>query len=303
MRFAALVVLLVAAPAAALLLQNAGDDAMRVWSATGMRPDVAARMLGEVELKWVHGQLSVLMGDATEESVHGDIMASCDKLVKAIAQGSGGESAKVTEYMEDVCEQSAPAGYDNKLCIAFANGCAGAMTDDVEYNRDSLNSSSFCNKFLNGPITDAAKKWQEVAEDEEQKRQNATTVAPATTVVTTAPATEVVSTTEAAATEAPAAEAITAPTVQEVATNASSADSDADSIDADSDDDTPDNATLQVNGTSGSNATDEIAATLAKLKESQALKAKVHRHRAHLASGRKQAIRRLQEAKGVAGVP
>jgi len=130
-----------------------------------MRPDVAARLLGEVELKWVHGRLGALLGDADEATEKRKMLVSCKKVAAAVIQGAAGDPMKVSEYMQSVCSKSQEVGYDSQLCFAFASGFELSLSEDLEYNRDSLRVEGFCGALFEGAVSDAAKKWQKLVDE------------------------------------------------------------------------------------------------------------------------------------------
>jgi len=162
-----------------------------------MRPDVAARLLGEVELKWVHGKLGALLGDADEATEKRKMLVSCKKVSAAVIQGAAGDPTKVSEYMQSVCRKSKEVGYDSQLCFAFASGFELSLSNDVEYNRDSLRVDGFCGALFEGAVSDAAKKWQKMVDQppEASTAANATTAAAANATTLIASSADVVLTT------------------------------------------------------------------------------------------------------------
>jgi len=157
--------LFIAAPAMAML-RGTGDLTLM----TDMRPDVVRKLLSNVEQKWIHTRAMVLSNVTDMEEAYTEMEKSCIKVSSAIIQGSEGQKDRVNEYMQDVCTiDSAHEQYN--LCSGFASGIGAAMTDDSEYNRDSLQLSGFCRKFWDTAVTNAAQaEAKQRAEEEEKER-------------------------------------------------------------------------------------------------------------------------------------
>lgn len=165
MQVSFLPLLLLAGPATAVL-RGTGDQKLM----TDMRPDVVRKLLSSVEQKWIHTRAMVMSNITDMEEAYVEMEKSCIKVSTAVIAGSEGQKDRVSEYMQDVC--SADSAHDQfDLCTGFASGIGAVMTDDSEYNRDSLQLSQFCRKFWDSAVTNAAQaEAKQRAEEAEKER-------------------------------------------------------------------------------------------------------------------------------------
>merc|ERR1740117_1335027 len=83
---------------------------------------------------------------------------SCATVVSAVVQGSGGDRKVAKEYMNNVCEQKALAGWHKLRCTDLSSAIVDhAMSADSYANRQSLNSDKLCSNFW-GKFVDAERK-------------------------------------------------------------------------------------------------------------------------------------------------
>jgi len=132
---------------------------------TDMRPDVVAKLLGEVTHKWVVDFVGVLRNTTVETQAYGDMEKSCFKVSKSIIAGSDGDEDRVAEYMKEVCDE--PSAMDG-MCTEFASGMDAAMIGDAHFNREKLNLNKFCQSFWNGKVQSAAQEMKMQLEVEEK---------------------------------------------------------------------------------------------------------------------------------------
>lgn len=137
-----------------------------------MRPDVVAKLLGEVQYSWVHSQLLALSGKASQRTVRKDMSKGCVKIVDSIIMGSDGDHDRVSEYMDIVCSKVADGEHadlvesNKRMCRQFAAGLQAFMTGNGEFNREELDKSHFCDVFYENFVAVAAEQAQM------QKRDN-----------------------------------------------------------------------------------------------------------------------------------
>jgi len=138
---------------------------------TDMRPEIAAALLSSVEEKWSKETVALLTHTTKklEKDVESEVVSSCAKIANSIVKGSDGDRDKVADYMQDVCAATKKA--DKELCQKFEDGILDYMSNDVEFNRDTLDTSKFCTKFYEGTVVEQAKGEQKRLEEEEKKRQ------------------------------------------------------------------------------------------------------------------------------------
>merc|ERR1719329_1754605 len=83
---------------------------------------------------------------------------SCATVVSAVVQGSGGDRNVAKEYMSNVCDQKALAGWHKLRCTDLSTAIVDhAMSADSYANRQSLNSDKLCSDFW-GKFVDAERK-------------------------------------------------------------------------------------------------------------------------------------------------
>jgi len=151
-------VLIAAACTDAANVQNAGARASGFLS-HGMRPDVVARTLVQVQEKWRAEAASVAESNGTDAS--GSLQEyekSCSTIVQAVMTASSGKLASVKEYMADVCGEKELEGWHQSSCQSFASAIESAMTEDAYDNRQSLDTVKVCRSF-----------WAGFAEEERQR--------------------------------------------------------------------------------------------------------------------------------------
>merc|ERR1719265_1536033 len=129
----------------------------------GMRPDVVARTLVQVQDKWRAEAASVAESNATDGSdALQDYEKSCNTVVQAVMSASSGDRSSVKEYMKDVCSQSELQGWHQSSCYSFASAMDSVMTEDAYDNRESLDTVKLCRNFWSGF---AEEERQRVAEE------------------------------------------------------------------------------------------------------------------------------------------
>jgi len=137
-----------------------------------MRPEVVSQLLSKVEKSWVQGHVMTLRNITDEASSYSTMETSCLKISSAIVAGSEGEKDRVVEYMKDVCgSASTEDAPPSSMCMEFAAGVEGAMTDDESFNRDNLDLKPFCKKFWGHTIAVAAQAEKQKLDAEEAKKE------------------------------------------------------------------------------------------------------------------------------------
>jgi len=152
----------------------------KAFLGNGMQPDVVAKTLSHVEDEWraqaaVFAECGVTAGLAGASIVNcqdapSSFAKSCNTVVSAIVQGSGGDKNVAKEYMSDVCSQHAITGWHQTECHAIALSVRNAMGADKYENRVGFNSAKLCTgvwaRFLTGAKERTAKETaeREVAE-------------------------------------------------------------------------------------------------------------------------------------------
>jgi len=158
-------------PSAALLRGTgshlAVDTQDLIKHLSGMRPEVVAHLLSEVERSWEHGRLMALRGEVDETTALQEMKKSCVMVSTAVVQGSSGDYAKVTEYMQDVCSQDKSNEEDKVMCQKFADGIGAFMKGDDVFNREDLHLEKFCESFYAGSVTTAAQELKVKLVEEE----------------------------------------------------------------------------------------------------------------------------------------
>jgi len=130
----------------------------------GMQPEVVARTLSNVEDEW-KAQAAVFAECASTDGLPGASIVnckdapssfgkSCNTVVSAIIQGSGGDKDVAKEYMDDVCSQKSISGWHQIQCNSLALAVRGAMSSDKYANRMGFDSVKLCGthwtRFLDG---------------------------------------------------------------------------------------------------------------------------------------------------------
>lgn len=129
----------------------------KAFLGNGMQPEVVARTLSNVEDEW-KAQAAVFAECNMTTGLEGATIVncadapssfgkSCNTVVNAIVQGSGGDRDVTKEYMADVCSQHSISGWHQQQCHALALAVRGAMTADTYENRMSFNSGKLCTSF------------------------------------------------------------------------------------------------------------------------------------------------------------
>merc|ERR1719335_1204302 len=130
---------------------------------TSMRPDVVAQTLAKVEQEW-NDETSAFLDcnlthrgeeDAMKKCAPENFQKSCPTVVGAILSASSGSRSVVTEYMGDVCGESALEGWMQDRCQVLSTALTDAMSEDSYENRENLDVSRFCQGF-----------WGKFAQDE-----------------------------------------------------------------------------------------------------------------------------------------
>lgn len=139
----------------------------KAFLGNGMQPEVVARTLSHVEDEW-RAQAAVYADCDSASSGSSSIVncadapssfgQSCDTVVKAIVQGSGGDKNVAKEYMDDVCSQRAITGWHQQHCNSLALAVRGAMNADNYQNRMSFDSAKVCTGF-----------WSTFVDEEKQR--------------------------------------------------------------------------------------------------------------------------------------
>jgi len=157
-------------PATAILRGASQNIEMNI-AISVMHPAEVGKLLHQVELRWEETRLSALQNQIDEKVGVEDMVKSCSKVAMAIIEGSEGDKDKVVEYMQDVCSSTSDVDQTEK-CQQFSKGIEGAMSDDMEVNRNELDLSKFCQAFWSGPVTDVAQKQAQKEEEEAAAKAN-----------------------------------------------------------------------------------------------------------------------------------
>lgn len=156
--FALLLVAL--APTATALLRGTGQmvDLNLNLMLSDMHPDAVGRLLSQVGKRWEEERVSALRNQTTESVALSEMTKSCEKVVKAIVDGSDGDKDRVVEYMDDVCQSSSKAAADEReKCEKFSAGIDKFLSDDAELNRNGLKFAKFCEDYWTTTVTVLAK--------------------------------------------------------------------------------------------------------------------------------------------------
>jgi len=124
---------------------------------SGMQPEVVARTLSSVQDEWkaqadVFAECNGTSGLPGASIVNcadapSSFGKSCDTVVNAIVQGSGGDKDVAKEYMEDVCSQKTMSGWHQNQCHSLAFVVRGSMSADKYSNRASFDTAKLCTSF------------------------------------------------------------------------------------------------------------------------------------------------------------
>jgi len=167
MRLALLALLI---PADAMLRGTGQNTDMNVLlndALHNMHPEAVSKLLHTVELRWETSRSLVLENKTDASEAQQAMLKSCQKVARAIIEGSEGDKDKVVEYMQDVCAVSEE---EKKKCVAFSTAMEQAMGDDERDNRDELDLSKFCGSYWAGPVTAAAQVMAKLVADEEAEK-------------------------------------------------------------------------------------------------------------------------------------
>jgi len=134
----------------------------------GMQPEVVAKLLTQVESRWMESRVASLRNQTDESEAFAEMTKSCQKVAKAVIDGSEGDKDRVVEYMADVCSNS--NGAHKKGCDSFAAGIESTMTNSNEVNRDTLDLSKFCSAYWQTVVSTDAKAEAERLNTEEATR-------------------------------------------------------------------------------------------------------------------------------------
>jgi len=134
----------------------------------GMQPEIVARTLSNVQDEW-KAQAAVFAECNSTAGLPGATIVncqdapasfgkSCDIVVSAIIQGSGGDKDVAKEYMDDVCSQKSISGWHQTQCQSLAVAIRGSMSADKYANRMSFSSNTLCTSF-----------WSKFIQEEKQR--------------------------------------------------------------------------------------------------------------------------------------
>jgi len=137
-----------------------------------MQPEVVSKLLSEVAHKWVTGALAVMRHEVTADAELSAMKKSCSKVAASVVGGSEGDKSRTEEYFREVCSESA-AGADRDMCLQFANGLIGKLSDDAYTNREDLNVNDFCVEFYNGAVQKSASEQSKVLEARDAEKAEA----------------------------------------------------------------------------------------------------------------------------------
>lgn len=116
----------------------------------GMRPDVVAATLVEVEDEWTAQAAAFVECGASSEAglncaaPRKAFAKSCDTIVSAVVQASSGDRDRVSEYMGDVCKESALVNERRTRCQGLAALIAQQMSADSYSNREAFDAQPLC---------------------------------------------------------------------------------------------------------------------------------------------------------------
>jgi len=126
----------------------------------GMQPEVVARTLSKVEDEWKAQAAVFAECDSTKNLAGATIVncadaptsfgKSCNTVVNAIIQGSGGDKDTAKEYMTDVCSQKSISGWHQAQCHSLAVAVRTSMSADSYSNRMAFDSAKLCTGFWSG---------------------------------------------------------------------------------------------------------------------------------------------------------
>merc|ERR1740115_465928 len=144
---------------ACLLAAPVGAVVLRGGEAEQMRPEVVASTLAHVQDDWKAEAVMFTTEDTTSgKAAPATFGKSCATVVSAVVQGSGGDRNVAKEYMNNVCDQKALAGWHKLRCTDLSSAIVDhAMSADSYANRQSLNSDKLCSNFW-GKFVDAERK-------------------------------------------------------------------------------------------------------------------------------------------------
>merc|ERR1719240_1878243 len=91
--------LLAATSTAVQLRRDAGSDADALSHLAGMKPEVVARLLTQVEHKWESTAVSDLRHKSDSKVSLASMVDSCSKVTKGIVAGSDGDKDRVVAYL------------------------------------------------------------------------------------------------------------------------------------------------------------------------------------------------------------
>lgn len=152
-----------------------------------MQPDVVARTLSRVEDEWRAQAALYTECDDSSPTPKASIVncddaptsfaKSCDTVVKAIVQGSGGAKDVTKEYMDDVCNQPAITGWHQAQCHTLSAVVRTQMNADNYQNRNFFATDKVCTSFWSTLLEERkqvmAKETEERAAAERQASEAA----------------------------------------------------------------------------------------------------------------------------------
>jgi len=116
---------------------------------SGMQPEVVARTLQQVEVKWQAEAYSFVKCNPAEADCSGTPNAfsqSCSTVTSAIVQGSSGDKKSALEYMDVVCSQKIQ-GMHKQHCMNLQKALGQSMSADSYQNRQNFNPTKLCTSF------------------------------------------------------------------------------------------------------------------------------------------------------------
>lgn len=141
-----------------------------------MQPDVVAQTLSHVEDEWRAQAALYTECDDSSPTPKASIVncadaptsfaKSCDTVVKAIVQGSGGAKDVTKEYMDDVCNQPAITGWHQAQCHTLSMAVRTQMNADNYENRNFFATDKVCTSFWSTLLEE---RKQQMAKETEER--------------------------------------------------------------------------------------------------------------------------------------
>jgi len=167
--------------AAASVLAFSADalhrDSTQGFLAADLRPDVAARLLVNVEDEW-QSQATVFAECNSTQTDCGNapvsFTKSCGTVVGAVVKSSSGSKDSVVEYMNVVCQQAELQGWRQARCGELASAVANALSADDYENRENFQTDTLCKSYWSSFATREKERVEkERAEREAQEAKDA----------------------------------------------------------------------------------------------------------------------------------